>query len=454
MNYETLQNEAAWAEAQWSGVALGDVRRTARAIKMGAKLAALPAESLPQQQGSWGDVKAAYRLLNEADVTFEALSQGHWTGSLAAAKRQAGVVLFIQDGSELNYSKHKATTGLGYIGNGKGQGLQLHSCLAVRAETEEVLGLVRQQVWIRDSLVRDRQTKGEKIVRTEGEVWATTLEELGAVPEAFQQRWLSVGDRNSDIFRYIRRAQALSWDCLLRVSKDRQVVLEGEKTKLLQGIRSLEAQTTTTLLKRGREGQPQRELTLNVAWSAITLVPPVRDKDSQPIEGYCIRVWETSPGKDALEWLLFTTLPISSAAQALLYIHWYSLRWLIEEYHKALKTGCATEQRQLTSAHGLKNLLAFLAIVAVRLLQLRCLARSQPTHRATDVVDPAMLQLVATKFKLNAATMTLKTFWHSVARFGGFLARKRDGDPGWQTLWKGWFRLQDMAWAISVTGGA
>jgi hypothetical protein len=454
MNYETLQSEAKWAEAQWRGVELGDVRRTARAIKVGKKLAALPGESLPQQQGSWGDVKAAYRLLNERDVTFEALSQGHWQGSLATAKSQAGVVLFIQDGSELNYSKHKATTGLGYIGNGKGQGFQLHSCLAVNATSEQVIGLVKQQVWIRESLVRDRQMKGEKVIRTESEVWAITLEELGSVAEALQQRWVSVGDRNSDIFSYIRRAQALSWDCLLRVSKDRQVIVAGEKTKLLQGIRSLEARTTTTLTKRGRDGQPKREVELEVAWSAITLVPPVREKDSQPIEGYCIRVWETSPGKDAVEWLLFTTLPISSDQQALLYIHWYSLRWLIEEYHKALKTGCAIEQRQLGSAHGLKNLLAFLAIVAVRLLQLRSLARSQSTGLATEQVDPTMLQLVAAKFKLNPATMTLKTFWHSVARFGGFLARKSDADPGWQTLWKGWLRLQDMAWAISTRGAS
>lgn len=431
MTYERLQNEVIWAEAQWRGVELGDARRTARAVKVGAKLAAMPSESLPQQQGSWGDVKAAYRLLNEADVTFEGLSEVHWQSSIEAAKSQAGVMLFIQDGSELNYSSHKATTGLGYIGNGQGQGFQLHSCLAVTAEGESVLGLVRQQVWIRESLVRDRQARGEKIVRTEGEVWASTLETIGAVPEDLRQRWVSVGDRNSDIFSYIQKAKALSWDCLLRVSKDRHVVLAGEQTKLLGGIRRLGAQTTTTLMKRGRDGHPRREVNLAVAWSALTLVPPVRDKTSEPIEGYCIRVWEDKQGNDAIEWLLFTTLPISSNEQALLYIHWYSLRWLIEEYHKALKTGCAIEQRQLTSAHALKNILAFLAIVAVRLLQLRCLARSHPTGLASEQVEATMLGLVAAKFKLNATIMTLKTFWHSVARLGGFLARKNDGEPGW-----------------------
>jgi Transposase DNA-binding/Transposase DDE domain len=454
MTYETLQNETQWAEAQWGSVKLGDARRTARAVKVGAKLASLPAGSLPQQQASWGDLKAAYRLLNEADVSYEALSREHWSTTLEEATASSDRMLFIQDGSELNYSKHPATTGLGYIGNGGNLGLMLHSCLTVNARTESVIGLADQRVWIREKLHQDHKTGGEPITRTEGAVWAETLETLGAVPESERGRWVSVGDRNSDIFSYLRRAKALSWECLVRVHKDRYVVLAGKKTKLRQGIRSLEARTTTTLVKRGRDGQAQREIVLNVACSAITLLPPVREPESDPIEGYCLRVWETKPGKDAIEWLLFTTLPITSLKQALEVIRWYSLRWLIEEYHKALKTGCAMEQRQLTSAHGLQNLLAFLAIVAVRLLQLRSLARTQPTQLATDLVDPMMLTLVAAKFKLKPATLTLKIFWHSVARLGGFLARKHDGDPGWQTLWKGWFRLQDMAWAISTTASS
>jgi hypothetical protein len=181
MNYETLVNEQSWAEGEWGQVALGDARRRARAVKVGAKLARLPSESLPEQQGNWGELKAAYRLLNEGDVTHEKLSEGHWHKSLEAAKCQAGVVLFIQDGSELNYSGHKATIGLGHIGNGKSQGFELHSCLAVTAKTETLLGMVGQQVWIRESLVRERQARGETIVRTESEVWATTLETLEPV---------------------------------------------------------------------------------------------------------------------------------------------------------------------------------------------------------------------------------------------------------------------------------
>lgn len=449
MTYTSLQDETKWAEAQWRDVRLGDVRRCARAVKMGAQLAALPSGSLPQQAGSWGEVKAAYRLLNEADVTHEALSQRHWEGSLEAARGAPGVVLFIQDGSELSYSQHRAATGLGPIGNGQGRGFELHSCLAVEAQTQTVLGLAGQRVWTRESLMRERRARGETIVRTEGGVWAATLAALGAVPQACRQRWVSVGDRNSDIFSYLKNAQSLSWECLLRVSKVRQVLLGGEKTTLVDGLRRLAPQTTTTLIKRGRDGQPRRSIELNVAWSAVTLCAPVRDRSGGSVAGYGLRVWESRADGEALEWLLFTTLPVTSAEQAQRYVYWYSLRWLIEEYHKALKTGCAVEQRQLTSAHALKNVLAFLAVVAVRLLQLRCLARSHPTEQAAGRVDPSLLHCLAARFGTDPATMTVHTFWHSVARLGGFLARRHDGDPGWQTLWKGWLRLQDMAWAGS-----
>jgi hypothetical protein len=244
----------------------------------------------------------------------------------------------------------------------------------------------------------------------------------------------------------------MSGHCLLRVSKDRRVVLAEQETKLLKGIRRLEVHTTITLTNRGRAGQAQREIELTVAWSLILLLAPchARERNSEAMEGSCIRVWETLPGKDPIEGLLFTPLALETPEQALEYVRCYSLRWLIEEDHKALKTGCAVEQSQLTSAPALKNLLAFLAIVSVRLLPLRCLARTQPDTRAPEQIDTTMLKLVAAPIKTSSATMTLQPFWHGLARLGGFLARKRDGEPGWQTLWKGWVRLQDLAWAMAI----
>jgi len=122
--------------------------------------------------------------------------------------------------------------------------------------------------------------------------------------------------------------------------------------------------------------EPTRTLTTQVAWGAVTLHPPRLgpERKEAPIDGWCLRCWH---GED-VEGILFTTVPLT-AADALTHLTWYSRRWLIEEYHKCLKTGCRMEERQLTTAEGRTALLGFLAIVAVRLLQLRTRARQQPT---------------------------------------------------------------------------
>ena len=172
------------------------------------------------------------------------------------------------------------------------------------------------------------------------------------------------------------------------------------------------------------------------------------EHSQEPLAGWCVRCWEAGKRKNALEWILFTTVPVAAAASALERIEWYRLRWVVEEYHKALKTGCAMEQRQLRSGSGLLALLGLLAIVAVRLLQLRTIARAAPATLASQVVAPDLLETVVRLQGGSVNSMTADQFWRAVAGLGGFLGRKGDGDPGWQTLWRGWQRLQDLCWGL------
>jgi hypothetical protein len=438
-----------WAEQQWSTATLGDVRRTRRAVQLGAALASCPEASLPQQTGSWHELKAAYRLLHEPDVTHTALSEPHWQ----ATRRQAAqthTVLFVQDTSDLDFTAHRQTTGLGWIGNTGGHGFLLHSCLAVRpTAVPEILGLAAQQVWTRHEVRKGTETRAARSKRRkESEVWAEVIETIGPAP-ASDQHWVSVSDRASDSFALARRARAQNWHCLWRVSQNRVVRTgSGRETKLLDWARRLPAQTETVLELRGRADQPQRTVHLQVAWSAVTLCPPCNgpERQQEPIAGWCVRCRETGKRKNALEWILFTTVPVTDAASALERIEWYRLRWVVEEYHKALKTGCAMEQRQLRSALGLRALLGFLAVVAVRLLQLRTTARTAPDTPASQVVEPEFVETVVRFRGGSVNSMTAEQFWRAVAGLGGFLGRKGDGDPGWQTLWRGWQRLQDLCW--------
>ncbi|MGI2908426.1 IS4 family transposase [Tolypothrix sp. VBCCA 56010] len=130
-------------------------------------------------------------------------------------------------------------------------------------------------------------------------------------------------------------------------------------------------------------------------------------------------------------------------------LDWYATRWLIEEYHKCLKTGCAVEKRQLESAYSLVTILGFFAIVAVRLLQLRTFSRSHPQIPAQQFVPKQMLKILVARLGLLSEDLTLGEFWIAIARLGSFIGRKSDGSPGWQTLWRGWNRLQDMCWGAN-----
>lgn len=439
-----ITNPRQWAGQQFSTTQLGDNRRTRRAVQLGAAIASNSAGSLPQQtQHSWGDLKAAYRLLNATAVTYTAISTPHWEATRAAA--QHSTTLFIQDTTTLNFSSQRSITGLGYTGDACGHGCELHSCLAVLPDEHNpvIIGLAQQTIWARPNTVQPKDTQtARRQRRTEADIWAETLEAIGVVPHG--SHWVSVGDRGSDVFSYLRRARVLGWDCLLRVTQDRLITTADQGTqRLKQWIRTRATKLQKHLTLRGRSGKQKRDVVLDITWEAIGLQPPQHRPDEQtPITGWIMRCWNDD---EELEWILFSTVPVLNAQDALTQVSWYEHRWLIEEYHKCLKTGCAAEDRQLMTADGLFALLGFLSITAVRLLQLRQLARSTPDVPAEQLVDALLVQLVAKRLH-RSPQLTVKQFWHGVAKLGGFIGRKSDGEPGWQTIWIGWNQLSLIYW--------
>lgn len=449
MKIEEFNEIEEWATKQWGEAELGDKRRNGRAIKIGAEIAAQPDASLPKQIRKWSDLKAAYRLFSEKDVTHKTLGQQHWQQTIAEVSSNDDVVLFIQDVSELSYYKRK---GMGHIGNASAEGLVLHSCLALRPGTRpEIIGLANQNLWARKEIHHGQETRAQRYKRrTEYDLWAETLEEIG-VP--ISSNWISVGDSASDIFSYIRRAGEIGWQYILRASQNRAITTtEGASSYLIEWARQLPAQSKKSLLIRGRDGLPKRAVDLQVAYSSVTISPPKvgPERNYAPIEVRCVRCWEESDSDEAIEWILLTSLAINNDLDALRIIEYYSLRWVIEEYHKCLKTGCRAEKNQLEEAQSISALLGFLAIIAVRLLKLREISRTNPEAEARTLVPGKMVDVVVVQLNLvERKPLTVKQFWHGVARLGGFIGRKSDGNPGWQTIWAGWKRLQDLCWDFS-----
>ncbi len=154
---------------------------------------------------------------------------------------------------------------------------------------------------------------------------------------------------------------------------------------------------------------------------------------SQAIGCSVVRVWNDA---ERMEWVLLSTLPVTTAEAAFEKVDWYKLRWLIEEFHKGLKTGCVIERPQLRTAERFLPLFAIASVVAVRLLQSRADVRACPDGPVA--ADEQTIEILALALNRSPdAVLTNRDFAHGVATFGGFLDRKGDGEPGWQTLSRG-----------------
>src|SRR3954447_410826 len=226
---------------------------------------------------------------------------------------------------------------------------------------------------------------------------------------------------------HLESVRDTGWDAVVRAAQDRRLATGGGSLTALRATLAMGAATVRT---------KQGAVSVCVAWRELELLPPRHAPAGRaPIRVPRVRLWH-----DTLEWLLLTSRPVETLDQALQIISGYSRRWVVEEFHKAWKTGCRAEQRQLEEADRLVPLLGALAIVAVRLLGLRDAARR---HGAAPAAVPeTTIQILAAKLQQPAEGFTTnRDFLRGVARLGGFLARRWDGEPGWQTIWKGWFVL-------------
>lgn len=155
-------------------------------------------------------------------------------------------------------------------------------------------------------------------------------------------------------------------------------------------------------------------------------------------------------GVESVDWILLTSLPCERWVEARRVITRYARRWLIEEYHKALKTGAKVEASQLETVDRIQGLLAVLVVVAVRLLNTKLLARTQPDQPVQlESFGPEAIAILSARFGPPKGGWTYGTLLIAIARLGGFLARRGDGPPGWLTIWRGWQRLMTTAEGVT-----
>ena len=430
-----------WIENQWPSTMFLDPRIRKRVVIIAQACLKRPSSNIPGRFNSVGETKGCYRFFSRTDMGHDKLQSGHYEYVREESLNSKGKVLFIQDGSELLYNTHEWTMGLGPTGDSCGSGIMFHSCLAVAFEEErpKVIGLSAQKAWIREE--KDDKTKvaKDKAAKTEADVWREMLEKTGPVPVG--HNWITVGDRASDIFSFVKVAKALGYGCVIRTKHDRKIRVNSSEYQLKAFMRSLPEMACKQYIARSTPTRTTHAQTLKISWTEAEMLPPQSEKGKEVIKGSYVRVCcEENPD---LEWILFTLSPIVSAEDALEIVSIYEHRWVIEEYHKCLKSGCKIEEAQLKTAGRLLNLFGILGIIATQLLQLRDISRIKSEDPAERHVNPLNLALIKNQYKITGP-ITVKEFWRRVAMLGGFLGRKSDKNPGWQTIWRGWLRLQDM----------
>lgn len=436
-----------WSVRMGGAALLGDGRRTQRLIRLLAGLATHPVGSLPLRLPK-SDLKAAYRLCAQEAVTHTAICQSIAQGTLSVIAETPGDILILHDTSELNFfTRHTLQGHLGPIGNGRACGYLCHSSLAFTGDGHH-LGLTNQILHRREPVPPGEKSSDKRRRATrESLLWKRGTQGLPNDP-----RLIDVGDRGADTFEFLEHEVRSGRRFVIRASQNRGCYVghEGvEASKVFDHLRQQKALGIRPLMLRRQKKRAAQTVMLNVSVAAIRLRPPRSHKGqhgNQPLVVWCVRLWNA---QHKLERFLYVKHPVRTLEEAIQVGVWYERRWLQEEWHKGLKTGCAVEALQFTSLSRLEPMIMILSAVAGWLLQVRDAGRADDaaTRPATEIVPKEVLQtLWVWRYpeKEEEPAWSVRDFTLALGRLGGHQNRKSDGMPGWITLWRGYERLATM----------
>jgi len=386
-----------------------------------------------------------------------AIQEPHWQQTRAEMAKQP-LVLILHDTTELDFTDHSALEGTGPIGDGNGRGFLQHNSLAVLPKPRQVLGLAFQQWQVRQEAPKNEHTSKRKRRERESLLWLRGVEATGRPPQGC--RWVDVGDRGADIYEAMVASPRQGHDFLFRLTQNRQVWQDADHeqwTKLRDHARRLLSQGQDHVEIPGRGGRPARVAVVEMAAAPVWIPAPsgTRRRFAQPvISAWVVRIWEAHPpaGVEGLQWILITSVPTSTLEDLRERRDWYGCRWMVEVFHDVEKNGCSEEDRRFETAERMQACVAILALVAVRIFQLRTALTGVPEAPAEQVASAEEIQVVRRVIKHGQGRFRVRDFVRGVARLGGFLGRKGDGEPGVKTLWRGYQRLQDLLLGYQLRG--
>ena len=418
----------------------GDKRRTKRVQAIATAIAAKPGESLPKALGTVAAREGAYKLFENDAVDFAGLIDGHFTETSRRAE-QVERVLVAHDTTTFKFSTPRAGLGPTLGENSKG-GFYLHASLVITPDApRDPLGLVAAQPWTRTEQVK--AMRGSEMER-----WSRGVKAAESnLPSGTHAVHLM--DREGDSYELF--SKLAGHDFIIRACHDR-VCSEGAMFDLARSA-VLVATRQVTLSARKEPKTPkakkiyparrQRTAQLEVRATPVTIRRSsyLHGRTDLPdeLELNLVHVVEKAcpDGFKPVEWFLFSTLPIDTPEAVLTIVDGYRGRWMIEEFFKALKTGCKYQSLQLESYEALLRALAIYISVAWLLLRIRYLAGECSAETpALTVFNEIQLEILRIKTpKSLPANPTLRQALLALAALGGHI--RRNGEPGWLVLGRG-----------------
>lgn len=435
---------------EFDGCDLGDERRDGRLLALVDALARDPEMSFPEALGYGRHLEAAYRFLNNPLVDAKAILRPHILAT-AARMQQHKRVLVLHDTTHMQPSAKAVRNGMGE------DGFRVHTSLAVSANgRREPLGLVAMESWARpDAEERPKRTTKERREdeNRESKRWLRQSIDVEALVDGV--RLIHVEDREADIYESLGVRLQRNMAFIVRAQAYRTVIVDGHTENILEHMRARTRlfRRTVKLSRRakpvGKSSHSERDgrvAELAIAAASVVIRSPRvpgADAGSSSISVNVVHVIEENVATDEppVEWLLLTTEPIETPEQVEFVIDSYRTRWMIEEYFKALKSGCAYESRQLESYPALQSALSIFAVIAWRLLCMRFLARDDSDPPATRVMSDVELKILRAQGRVGANPNIVEAL-RAVAALGGHL--KPNGEPGWEVLWRGFRSLRDL----------
>lgn len=452
--HKTSENE--WAVEEFAQVALNDERLNERCRNLAAALAQQPEAPINHACEDWADTKAAYRFFANKKVTPAGILAPHQQRTVARMS-QHKQVLAIQDTTFFNYTHHPKTRELGLVGNKKSnqRGFGMHSTL-VTTTVGTPMGVLTQAFFNRaadEPSHQPNELRKQPIETKESYKWLAAFEQtLDLAPAGVEV--ITICDREADIYEMFVLAEERQARLLVRAATDRLLAEEQEVGKLWSKVEQQAVVGHLTVEIAQNKQQAARQATVSVRFVAVSLKPPWRpNKKKLPsLTLNAILVREENPpptAKEPIEWLLLTNLPVTNFEEAVQVIEWYCCRWQIEVFHKVVKSGCTVEEARLQTADRLQRYIALMCVIAWRLHWLTYLNRSAPDLPCTTILTvtewQALYMRIHQTTSLPQSPPTVRQAVRWIAQLGGFLGRKRDGEPGIVVVWRGWQRLQDIA---------